>query len=85
MSRIKRGSGLFSTTITDDLDEEIDVEVTYQGYSDPGVVSGPVERCYPPEGEMEILSVTVNGIEQVITDSQREKIEEEAWEHLEDQ
>ena len=25
------------------------------GYSDPGVCSGPVERCYPPEGDDERL------------------------------
>lgn len=28
---------------------EVDVEWTFSDY-DPGVFSGPVERCYPPEG-----------------------------------
>ena len=32
---------------------EIVVEFKSSGYSDPGCISGPVERCYPPEGDDE--------------------------------
>jgi hypothetical protein len=28
------------------------------GYSDPGVTSGPPERCYPPEGEIEVVDIS---------------------------
>jgi hypothetical protein len=37
--------------ITDaqDVEHDYEVEVYYTEY-DPGVCSGPVEKCYPPEG-----------------------------------
>jgi hypothetical protein len=30
----------------------VEIEVTASGYYDPGVLDGPPERCYPPEGEI---------------------------------
>jgi hypothetical protein len=38
-------------------DGEITVIIPFksQGYYDPGICSGPPERCYPPEGEDERL------------------------------
>ena len=32
---------------------EIIIGFSSSGYSDPGICSGPVERCYPPEGDEE--------------------------------
>lgn len=42
---------IVTITITDaqDVEHSYEVEVYYTEY-DPGVCSGPVERCYPPEG-----------------------------------
>ena len=37
---------------TDDYYELV-IGFRSSGYSDPGVLSGPPERCYPPEGEDE--------------------------------
>jgi hypothetical protein len=41
---------------------EISIDLEYSGYSDPGCSSGPVEVCYPPEGELEyiITGITVS-------------------------
>ena len=33
------------------VDIECTIEVTAWGFYDPGVRFGPVENCYPPEGE----------------------------------
>jgi hypothetical protein len=33
--------------------DEIEMIVEAKGYEDPGVCSGPPERCYPPEGDDE--------------------------------
>ena len=33
---------------------EVDVELTFTGYYDPGRTYGPPENCYPPEGEVNI-------------------------------
>ena len=35
------------------LDMDIAIHFRSNGYYDPGVCSGPVEKCYPPEGEDE--------------------------------
>jgi hypothetical protein len=50
---------------TEDRDECLEVEFTSSGYYDPGVTSGPVDRCYPPEGddEREIESMQLEGEE----------------------
>ena len=79
---ITRGSGEFEATVIDDDQTEYDVIVRYKGYSDPGVLSGPVERCYPPEGEMEI---EVKGLPDGVTvsDKEQERLEQIAYEHLE--
>ena len=81
---IKRGEGTFGYTVTDATGDEIDVEVVWRGYSDPGVASGPVERCCPPEGEIEILSITrAHGISQDVSPEDAERIKEAAWDQLE--
>ena len=72
-------AGSFEATVTTEAGEEVTVEVTYTGYSDPGRVSGPPENCYPPEGELEL---DVGGLgTYVIPDSEYERLEELAWEH----
>ena len=40
---------------------ELVIEFRSSGYYDPGVLSGPPEKCYPPEGddEREMESVTL--------------------------
>lgn len=38
-------------------DKEVHVTLIYSGYYDPGVTSGPVDSCYPAEGELDILAV----------------------------
>ena len=82
--KILRGSGRFSHTVYLEDDAEIEVDVEYQGYSDPGVLSGPVELSYAPEGEMEILSVSHDGVAYPVSDEEMERIEEAAWEWLEE-
>lgn len=52
--------------------------VKYKAYDDPGRTYGEPEKCYPPESEMEIL--TVNGAEPELADSDMERIEEQCWE-----
>ena len=62
-------------TLTDaqDVEHDYEVEVYYTEY-DPGVCSGPVERCYPPEGgECEINRVRdENG--RLLTDAEIEAL-----------
>ena len=88
---IKRASGNFRTTVflcdEDGAEWAIEVDVEWKGYSDPGRVSGPWEDCYPPEGEMEILSVKpVGDVPAWVTDdllrSTEEQLIEEAWEEF---
>jgi hypothetical protein len=38
---------------------EVDVTVTFSGYYDPGNVCGPMDSCYPPEGEVNIDTIQV--------------------------
>ena len=89
MGRIKRGSGEFSATITMPDDEgndcDHDVVVRFKGYSDPGVCSGPVERCYAPESEMELEVVNADGTPFTGgTDKDLRRLEVLAYEHLGD-
>jgi hypothetical protein len=35
---------------------EVDVDLTFSGYYDPGNVWGPMDSCYPPEGEVNIYT-----------------------------
>ena len=37
---------------------EMDVTVEFSGYYDPGNTYGPMDNCYPPEGEVNINTVT---------------------------
>ena len=81
MTKIKRGSGEFETTIVDVHGNEIDIVVGYKGYSDPGKLYGPPEDCYPPEGEIEITYIT--GVdEKDIPDSELKDLETFAYNHL---
>lgn len=59
-SRIKRWSG--STTVS--IDPDVEVAIDYKGYEDPGICSGPVEDCYPPEGDEErtITGISIAGV-----------------------
>ena len=52
--------------LLDDLESgpsDLAIEFSSSGYYDPGVCSGPVERCYPPEGidERTLDCVTLDG------------------------
>jgi hypothetical protein len=40
--------------------EEVDCTITAVGSYHPGVTSGPPERCYPEESDMEITSITTS-------------------------
>ena len=61
MRRIRPTTGTFEMTVTDLDGNEVDAEIAYSGYYDPGVCSGPIDNCYPPEGEVEIQSIIVAG------------------------
>ena len=48
----------FDTQVELDGDTyDVHVEATGSAYYDAGNSSGPVEQCYPPEGEMTVLRV----------------------------
>ena len=45
--------------------DEVDVTIKFSGYYDPGNVCGPMDNCYPPEGEVNIKSIAIeNGPDQ---------------------
>ncbi len=87
-------SAEFDTQVELDGDTyDLHVEATGSAFYDAGNSSGPVEHCYPPEGEMTILSVEseiVDSEGRVVTDKARidrimaelgeESIEEKLWE-----
>ena len=76
---IYRYNGTFETTL-ERADIAIEVSVKYSGYSDPGRCSGPPEMCYPPEGDMELLSVLdlQTGLPVELTSDEEEKLIDEA-------
>lgn len=48
-------TGVTGWNLADEAETEIEVEYSISAY-DPGVIFGPPERCYPPEGgEVEIM------------------------------
>jgi hypothetical protein len=53
-----RKSGSSSYVHTTKEGQEVEVTLTFKGYYDPGCSSGLPENCYPPEGEIEILTAT---------------------------
>lgn len=56
-----------------DDETEVTVEYTISDY-DPGVLSGPPENCYPPEGgEVEIIRVFTDAGDVTFTDDEAEK------------
>lgn len=66
------------------------IGVTYYHPADPGRVSGPPERCYPPEPmEMDFDVLTEDyekspDLEKLLTDKDRERIESEFEDYLEE-
>ena len=85
MGRIKRGSGSFTMTLKGACGHyHDDCEVEYKGYSDPGNTYGPPENCWPPEGEVEILSIIFDGQPFIAAESEGERIEQLAFEHLQE-
>lgn len=62
---------------------EMEICFTSSGYYDPGVLSGPPERCYPPEGDDERLldeEVIVSFIGEEKTKRLSQKASEELFE-----
>ncbi len=57
MKRSNVSADIETTVELDGLTYDVYVAAEGKGYYDPGCCSGPVENCYPPEGEMEVLSV----------------------------
>lgn len=74
--------GEFVATVEDVTGEEHDLTIQWRGYYDPGNTSGPVERCYPEEGEIEIE--VVGGLPEGVNfgdlDDLNERLEDWAWE-----
>ena len=66
MKHIKVEAEICTSVELDGLTYDVEATVQGSGYYDPGRGSGPPEDCYPPEGEMEILSVVAD-----ITDSDK--------------
>lgn len=47
----------------DEAETLFDVTVDICSFGDPGKISGPPEKCYPPEGpELEIIAIEIRGI-----------------------
>lgn len=61
----------------------ITVTVDWTGYSDPGRLYGPPEDCYPPESELEITEVCVDGepvdYDKVFSVRWIDELEEKIW------
>lgn len=58
----RRNNNLTIRLVMEDPNLELCCEVTATPY-DPGVSSGPVEACYPPEGgEVEINEIWLTGV-----------------------
>ena len=53
-------SPMFTHSYTQTMPDgrEVDVTLMFSGYYDPGNISGPIDRCYPPEGEVNIHTAT---------------------------
>lgn len=70
------------TNMKTTIEIEVEVEYTYNK-GDPGYMSGPPERCYPPEPESaEIISVSLNGFDiyEALTTKQIESLAEQCCE-----
>lgn len=80
MPRVTRGGNTFQISVEIN-DEERELEITYEGYYDPGKTYGPPEDCYPPEGEITIKSVTfASGQPFEPTPKQEEALLDLCWE-----
>lgn len=68
-------------------DNEIDLYITGDGYYDPGRISGPPEDCYPPEGDMEIVSIETDDGPYFgeLSDKEHDQIITALFENLEDE
>lgn len=87
-------SAEFDTQVELDGDTyDVHVEATGSAYYDAGNISGPIEDCYQPEGEMTVLSktaeiadsegnrVTEQGqIDRIMAELGEESIKEKLWE-----
>lgn len=65
------------------------VDIVYWEYFQPGHLSGPPENCYPDEGGYgEWILLDMDGkhsreLESLLTDAEIERINQEAFEHME--
>lgn len=66
-------------------EEELELDISAKGYYDPGRLSGPPEDCYPPEGELEITSIELDGKkwDGRLTDEEHDKVVEKLWDSQE--
>ena len=58
--------------------------VEYEGYDDPGKVSGPPEDCYPPDSEMNITSIKSGDLEIEVLDDELQLINQKCWDDVEE-
>ena len=74
----------FTHCLTIGDEEDVEVEVEWEGYYEPARISGPPENCYPEESEMDILEVIRIDTRQpvVLTEDQLDELTERAWEKL---
>ena len=68
-------------------DEELELDISASGYYDPGRLSGPPENCYPPEGDLEIISIELDGKkwDGQLTGDEYNKVIEKLWENSSDE
>ena len=77
-----RARGKFTTNIDIDHEDDVEVEVKWEGFYHRARISGPPEDCYPAEGEMDLLSVkrTDNSESVHLLSAQEERLLDLAWE-----
>jgi hypothetical protein len=71
-----------SYTFETDIDD-VEVTVTYYAEYQRGRFSGPPEDCYPDDSSMEIQSIKLGDgtelKEEMLTDRQRDALEDKCW------
>lgn len=74
--------GKFTTNIDIDHEDDVEVQVTWEGFYRRAKISGPPECCHPAEGEMELVSVkrTDDWSKVHLLSSQEERLLDLAWE-----
>lgn len=65
---------------------DIDFDVEYDAYSDPGKTSGPPENCYPPDAGMD-FAVFIGDVDvtDVLAQSVLDKTEDACWDDFNEQ